>query len=76
MGTGMGAGMGGMGMDEESAMAAMLGFSGFDTTHGKEVEDNKNSAARGGATKLLKRRYRQYMNRVGGFNRELDPQKL
>jgi U4/U6.U5 tri-snRNP-associated protein 3 len=64
------------GMTEEEAMAAMMGFSSFDSSHGKEVEDNSHSAARGAVAKVaLKREYRQYMNRKGGFNRPLNQAK-
>lgn len=56
-------------------MARMLGFSAFDSTTGKKVEDNHNSAAKGGCARVLQRKYRQYMHRKGGFNRALDPQK-
>ncbi len=61
------------GLDEEEQMKRLLGFSGgFATTKGEEVEDNSKSAARGAAGKNKARKYRQYMNRKGGFNRPLD----
>lgn len=60
------------GLDENEQMQRLLGFSGFATTKGKEVQDNKSSAAQGAAAKNKARKYRQYMNRVGGFNRPLD----
>ena len=64
------------GMDEESFMAQLMGFGGFGSTKGQHVEDNDKSAARGACAKpLLKREYRQYMHRKGGFNRELAPQQ-
>lgn len=50
-------------------MAAMMGFGGFGTTKGKKVIGNNVGAAR----KEKKTEYRQYMNRVGGFNRPLSP---
>jgi U4/U6.U5 tri-snRNP-associated protein 3 len=50
-------------------MAAMMGFGGFGTTKGKKVLGNNVGAAR----KEKKTEYRQYMNRVGGFNRPLSP---
>ncbi|KAL2197593.1 hypothetical protein P885DRAFT_77279 [Corynascus similis CBS 632.67] len=50
-------------------MAAMMGFGGFGTTKGKKVLGNNVGAAR----KEKKTQYRQYMNRVGGFNRPLSP---
>jgi U4/U6.U5 tri-snRNP-associated protein 3 len=60
------------GLDEDEQMQRLLGFSGFASTKGAEVEDNKNSAANGAATKNKARKYRQYMNRKGGFNRPLE----
>lgn len=60
------------GLDEEEQMRRLLGFSGFSSTKGTEVEDNKTSAAKGTATKNKARKYRQYMNRKGGFSRPLD----
>ena len=60
------------GLDEEEQMQRLLGFSGFSSTKGAEVEDNKTTAAKGAATKNKARKYRQYMNRKGGFNRPLD----
>lgn len=45
-----------------------LGFAGFDSTKNKKVEGNVD-----GMVKINKpRKYRQYMNRKGGFNRPLD----
>lgn len=59
---------GGVCKAEEEAMAKVMGFSSFDTTKGKQVPGNQV-----GAVKVVKkRRYRQYMNRKGGFNRPLD----
>ncbi len=50
-------------------MMAKLGIPvNFDTTKGKQVEGNDIS----GAKVKSQREYRQYMNRRGGFNRELD----
>jgi U4/U6.U5 tri-snRNP-associated protein 3 len=57
---------------EEEQIRMMLGFGGFGTTKGKVVADNQHSAARGAASKNKGRKYRQYMNRKGGFNRPLD----
>lgn len=54
--------------EEEKEMAKLLGFSKFDTTKGKKVPGNQVGAVR----VIKKRRYRQYMNRKGGFNRPLD----
>lgn len=53
---------------EEQEMMRMMGFCGFDTTKGKKVEGNDVGAVH----VILKRKYRQYMNRKGGFNRPLD----
>lgn len=50
-------------------MAAMMGFGGFGTTKGKKVTGNNAYYVR----KEKKTEYRQYMNRVGGFNRPLSP---
>ncbi|XP_037092153.1 U4/U6.U5 small nuclear ribonucleoprotein 27 kDa protein-like, partial [Pollicipes pollicipes] len=53
---------------EEIEMMKVMGFGGFDTTKGKKVDGNNQGAVH----VVLKRRYRQYMNRKGGFNRPLD----
>lgn len=58
--------------DEQRQMMQMMGFGGFGSTKGKSVGDNQKSAARGAASKNKGRKYRQYMNRKGGFNRPLD----
>lgn len=55
--------------DGMAAMQAMMGFGGFNTTQNKKVIGNDVSAVR----KEKKTEYRQYMNRVGGFNRPLSP---
>mmetsp|Transcript_45167 Transcript_45167/g.109311 ORF Transcript_45167/g.109311 Transcript_45167/m.109311 type:complete len:166 (-) Transcript_45167:2021-2518(-) len=39
------------GLDQEEQMRKLMGIQGFGTTKGKEVKDNKNSAARGVAAK-------------------------
>mmetsp|Transcript_39812 Transcript_39812/g.98084 ORF Transcript_39812/g.98084 Transcript_39812/m.98084 type:complete len:280 (-) Transcript_39812:127-966(-) len=54
--------------DEEAAMIRMLGFNSFDSSKEKDHSD----AAVEGIKKQTKRKYRQYMNRRGGFNRPLD----
>ena len=51
-------------------MAAMMGFAAFDTTAGKAVEDPRCKME--AVKKKAPRKYRQYMNRRGGFNRPLD----
>ncbi|XP_077289245.1 U4/U6.U5 small nuclear ribonucleoprotein 27 kDa protein yantar [Arctopsyche grandis] len=53
---------------EEQEMIRIMGFSGFNTTKGKKVDNNDV----GEVQVVLKRKYRQYMNRKGGFNRPLD----
>lgn len=61
-------------VEEDDAMAqmqAMMGFGGFGTTKQKKVLGNDISAVR----KEKKTEYRQYMNRVGGFNRPLSPSR-
>lgn len=57
--------------DDEAAMQAMMGFSGFGSTKGKQVAGNNAGAVR----KEKKTEYRQYMNRTGGFNRPLSPSR-
>jgi len=56
----------------ELALMKMMGLPGiFDTTKGKHVDSND-----WGVVKVKSQRvYRQYMNRKGGFNRKLDPDK-
>ncbi|KJH46681.1 hypothetical protein DICVIV_07245 [Dictyocaulus viviparus] len=55
-------------MNCEQDVASLMGFGGFNTTKNKKVHGNYD-----GAVKINKpRRYRQYMNRKGGFNRPLD----
>jgi len=58
--------------EDQNQMMQMMGFGGFGTTKDKPVADNQSSAARGAASKNKGRKYRQYMNRKGGFNRPLD----
>ena len=54
--------------DEEVEMMRVMGFGGFDSTKNKKVKGNNV----GDVHVVLKRKYRQYMNRKGGFNRPLD----
>ena len=62
--------------EEDEQMQMLLGFSsGFASTKGQAVEDNHKSASKGTAAKNKARKYRQYMNRKGGFNRPLDAMK-
>merc|ERR1711974_550122 len=53
---------------EEMDMMAVMGFGNFDTTKNKKIKGNDV----GDVNILAKRKYRQYMNRKGGFNRPLD----
>lgn len=56
--------------DSETEMRRVMGFNNFRTTQNTKVPGNdKNYAVR----KDKKSEYRQYMNRVGGFNRPLSP---
>ncbi|XP_030319963.1 U4/U6.U5 small nuclear ribonucleoprotein 27 kDa protein isoform X2 [Calypte anna] len=55
--------------EEEIEMMKLMGFASFDTTKGKKVEGAANAYA---INVSQKRKYRQYMNRKGGFNRPLD----
>jgi U4/U6.U5 tri-snRNP-associated protein 3 len=48
----------------------LMGFSRFSSTKGKKHVDY------GGVETHKTRKYRQYMNRPGGFNRPLDPSVL
>jgi hypothetical protein len=53
--------------EDDPPLSKVLGFSRFSTTKGKKHEDY------GGVEQTVKtRKYRQYMNRPGGFNRPLD----
>eukprot|EP00540_Astrosyne_radiata_P019411 CAMPEP_0116843338 /NCGR_PEP_ID=MMETSP0418-20121206/12031_1 /TAXON_ID=1158023 /ORGANISM="Astrosyne radiata, Strain 13vi08-1A" /LENGTH=151 /DNA_ID=CAMNT_0004474077 /DNA_START=1 /DNA_END=453 /DNA_ORIENTATION=- len=63
------------GLEEEEQMQRLLGFSGFGSTKGQAVQDNLTSASLGAVSKNKARKYRQYMNRKGGFNRPLDKMK-
>lgn len=58
--------------DPEGAMIRkMMGFGGFRTTKNTKVPGNDVYGVR----KEKKTEYRQYMNRVGGFNRPLSPSR-
>jgi U4/U6.U5 tri-snRNP-associated protein 3 len=48
---------------------AAMGFEGFGTTPGKEVKDKGSNIGR--AQVSSKRRFRQYINRRGGYNQPL-----
>ncbi|KAJ1196477.1 hypothetical protein NDU88_000348 [Pleurodeles waltl] len=55
--------------EEEIEMIKIMGFAEFDSTKGRKVEGSVNAYA---INVSQKRKYRQYMNRKGGFNRPLD----
>lgn len=59
-------------MPEEELLAQLMGMQSFGSSKGQGVDDNKYGDARGGMRKNQVRKYRQYMNRKGGFNRSLD----
>ena len=52
-------------------MRKMMGFSGFRSTKQTKVPGNNVYGVR----KEKKTEYRQYMNRIGGFNRPLSPSR-
>ncbi|KAK5037135.1 hypothetical protein LTR13_004940 [Exophiala sideris] len=54
--------------DEDAALRKLMGFTTFKTTQNTKVPGNQIYGVR----KEKKTQYRQYMNRVGGFNRPLD----
>ena len=54
--------------DAEIDMLKIMGFCDFDSTAGKPVQNNDIYVS----SVRKERRYRQYMNRRGGFNRPLD----
>lgn len=58
--------------NEEAEMMKLMGFGSFSTTKGQHVHGNEEPL-HGTVQLVLKRKYRQYMNRKGGFNRPLDP---
>ena len=55
--------------DSEAEMKRIMGFQDFRTTKNTKVPGNDKNYA---VHKVKKAEYRQYMNRVGGFNRPLD----
>ncbi|EMC96335.1 hypothetical protein BAUCODRAFT_470759 [Baudoinia panamericana UAMH 10762] len=63
-------------LDEEEVERRMLekmGFKSFRSTKNTKVPGNDKNY---GVHKVKKSEYRQYMNRVGGFNRPLSPTRL
>jgi hypothetical protein len=59
-------------LTDEELMQELLGISGFGSSKYRRVETNHTTASRGACIKQLRRGYRQYMHRKGGFNRLLD----
>ncbi len=59
-------------MTPKQQMKELLGFTGFGSTKNRKVESNFTGAACGAVFKPLRREYRQYMHRKGGFNKSLD----
>ncbi|XP_075873276.1 U4/U6.U5 small nuclear ribonucleoprotein 27 kDa protein-like [Nelusetta ayraudi] len=55
--------------EDEIEMMKAMGFASFGTTKGKKTDGSVNAHA---VNVSMKRKYRQYMNRKGGFNRPLD----
>ncbi|XP_062399109.1 U4/U6.U5 small nuclear ribonucleoprotein 27 kDa protein [Sardina pilchardus] len=55
--------------EEEIEMMKLMGFGSFDSSKGKKKNGSVNAHA---INVSQKRKYRQYMNRKGGFNRPLD----
>ena len=51
---------------------AVMGFAGFKSTQNRQVPGNSRLY---GVKKEKETRYRQYMNRQGGFNRPLSPSR-
>ena len=57
--------------EDEAMMRKIMGFSKFRSTQNTKVPGNNVYGVR----KEKKTEYRQYMNRVGGFNRPLSPSR-
>ncbi|TDH12435.1 U4/U6.U5 small nuclear ribonucleoprotein 27 kDa protein isoform X2 [Sander lucioperca] len=55
--------------EEEIEMMKQMGFGSFSTSKGRKTDGSVNAFA---VNVTMKRKYRQYMNRKGGFNRPLD----
>lgn len=58
--------------DDETRMRRIMGFGGFRSTKNTKVPGNDKMFA---VRKEKETKYRQYMNRVGGFNRPLSPSR-
>jgi hypothetical protein len=61
-------------LGEEIDLSAFGLPSGFNSSKGKKVEGNDEKLTSGHITQT-NRQYRQYMNRRGGFNKNLEPDK-
>jgi hypothetical protein len=61
---------------DDEQISKIMGFSGFDSTKAKPVEDNHQGAALGAVSKHRKRIYRQYMNRRGTSSPSTPPPLL
>ena len=59
--------------DETTEMMRVMGFANFNSTKGEKKTPQYLGNADSEVRIVKKRRYRQYMNRRGGFNRPLDP---
>jgi U4/U6.U5 tri-snRNP-associated protein 3 len=60
------------GLDESEALAKVMNFTEFKSTKNTKVPGNDRNY---GVSKKKETKYRQYMNREGGFNRPLSPGK-
>ena len=54
-------------------MMRVMGFAEFHSTKGEKKSNEQLGNTESEVRIAKKRRYRQYMNRRGGFNRPLDP---
>ncbi|OLL25671.1 U4/U6.U5 small nuclear ribonucleoprotein [Neolecta irregularis DAH-3] len=55
-------------IDEEAGLMKLMGFSGFSSTQGKHIPGNTAGVLK----KVKPQKFRQYMNRPGGFNKPLE----
>jgi U4/U6.U5 tri-snRNP-associated protein 3 len=60
------------GLSDEEVLSKVMGFGKFKTTKQTKVPGNDRNY---GVSKKKETKYRQYMNREGGFNRPLSPGK-
>jgi U4/U6.U5 tri-snRNP-associated protein 3 len=60
-------------LDDDKLLEMFIGVNDFNTTKNKSHVDSDLSGVFKGSK--VKRKYRQYMNRKGGFNRTLDEVK-